>query len=379
MMIRKQRNILLLLMTLLVYSQSYGHEGNIESATTGFYDNPVLKDIDAPDGCIWRDSTTKTFYAFYSIQNDNSKHIYKSQNLVDWTDTGKPAFTEEDFHKIVSGTSEPSPTSIGLWLWAPQVIYRHGKYLMYIAIAGNDSCKIHSGIAVLSSDNPDGYFRFHGIVSSYGGYDSLHYPSNGIYCSIDPYPVADEKGRLWLFFGSVGQVYRIRLADDGLSVFPGAHYQLMAGSYSRGNPNKSRLCEGTYLYKHHGYWYLFASRGQYNDYSYSLVVARSKTLGGPFVNRKGIPMTRGGFEVILHSRRGDAWYGCGHNGEIYQDKTGHNYICYHCHGPESKYHINSHGDQYRYLMLQEIFWGQDGWPYFRYGRPQIYHNRKPVF
>ena len=378
-MIQKPFQIFALLLSLLICNYSYGWDKDERTTTVNYYNNPVLKGIDAPDPCIWQDPSTKMFYTFYSIQNDNSKHIYQSKNLVDWTDTGKPAFTDDDFHKMVSGTSKPSATSIGLWLWAPQVIYHQGRYLMYIAIAGDDRCKIHSGIAVLTSDAPDGYFRFQGIVTSYGGNDPQHYPSNGIYCSSDPCPAIDEQGHLWLFFGSVGQVYRIRLTDDGLSIFPGSHYQLMAGTYSRGKADKSTLCEGTFLYHHQGYWYLFASRGQYNDYSYSLVVARSKSLNGPFVNKRGIPMTHGGFEVLLQSSPGDAWYGCGHNGEIYKDLTGRYYLCYHCHGPESKENINNHGDQFRYMMVQQLYWGQDGWPYFHHGKPQINHNRKPIF
>lgn len=339
----------------------------------GTFSNPILPITqDAPDGTIWRGHSDGWFYCFYSIQNDNTQHIWRSKNLVDWEDTGRSAFTDSDFKIMVSGTSTPNSSSLGLWLWAPQVIYHDGKYLMYISIKGNNNTKISTGIAVLESERPDGYFKYVGIVTSYGGTDTTTYPSNGIVDSIDPFPVIDFDGSFWLFFGSEGQVHRVRLSDDGKTLYNNASssdsslYTKVAGRYVSGISNKEQKWEGTALYYHNGYWYIFGSKGNYNDDSYAVVVGRSKELTGNFVNKKGYSVlttasggdtTTGGTTILQYSDTSSGWQGAGHVGEIFTDAFGRYYICFHSHHPYSSKYKNNHGDDYRCMMLQEFIWG----------------------
>ena len=49
------------------------------------------------------------------------------------------------------------------------------------------------------------------------------------------------------------------------------------------------------------------------------------------VVRHSNPMTRGFAEPLLWSERGDAFYGPGHNGEIFTLNNGRSYLVYHCH------------------------------------------------
>lgn len=60
----------------------------------------------------------------------------------------------------------------------------------------------------------------------------------------------------------------------------------------------SVLVAGCGQYKHFtnpvinrdGWWYLFASAGRYNDYSYAIVVGRSRNADGPFLTKDGKDM-----------------------------------------------------------------------------------------
>ena len=73
-------------------------------------------------------------------------------------------------------------------------------------------------------------------------------------------------------------------------------------------------------------------------------------------------MTEGFATTLLQSTESDTFFGPGHNGEIFTDKTGKTFMLYHCHSKKAPPHL-------RFLMLQEILWGADGWPYFKDGKP----------
>ena len=94
-----------------------------------------------------------------------------------------------------------------------------------------------------------------------------------------------------------------------------------------------------------------------------MVVGRSRTLDGEFLDQSGRKMKEGYATSVLSSNDGDRFFGPGHNGEIFTDRLGHDYIMYHCHD-------RSRGkDSERYLMLQRLFWDNDGWPYVKNGKP----------
>ena len=74
-------------------------------------------------------------------------------------------------------------------------------------------------------------------------------------------------------------------------------------------------------------------------------------------------MTEGYATSFLKSEKGDDFFGPGHTGEIFTDKDGNYFIYYHCHQKSSG------SDSKRYLMLQQLYWGEDGWPYVEGGKP----------
>ena len=75
-------------------------------------------------------------------------------------------------------------------------------------------------------------------------------------------------------------------------------------------------------------------------------------------------MTEGNATEVIASAQGDAFFGPGHNGEIFTDSTGQDYILYHCHN-NSVDGSASH----RFMMLQRLYWDKDGWPYVKDGKP----------
>ena len=93
------------------------------------------------------------------------------------------------------------------------------------------------------------------------------------------------------------------------------------------------------------------------DHTYAIVCGRAKTLDGPFLDREGRRMTDGFATVVLESKKGDRFFGPGHNGEIVTIK-GRDYIPYHC-------HIAGETPKARPLFVSELLWDKDGWPYVK--------------
>ena len=283
----------------------------------------------APDGS-WRLSST-------------SLGILASKDFFTWEHTHRRLFTREDERRIRARWRH---------IWAPDVIKLGNEYRLYVThINGADD----SAIFVYSSKSADGPFT-DGKMITYG-------KETGIIDTIDSEVVKDPaSGRLWLFFGSTGRVHRVPLSADGKSIARGAKPVPVAGRHVHANPDRLHVLEGTYLYHRKGWWYLFASRGRYADWSYAIVVGRARKLTDDFVDREGRLLKEGFGTVILKSDRGDAFFGPGHNAEIVTIR-GRDFMPFHC-------HVEGEHRNQRPLFIQEIFWDRDGWPSFKSLKPQ---------
>lgn len=289
------------------------------------YSNPVI-DRSLPDPTVIK--APDGYFYLYATENIRNVPIYRSQNLVDWRYMGT-CFTNETRPTMVPNGN----------IWAPDINIIDGRYVMYYSKStwgGEWEC----GIGVATADRPNGPFTDVGKL----------FISNeiGVQNSIDPFYIEDE-GRKYLFWGSFRGIYGIELSDDGLSVKPGAEKVQIAGT----------LTEGTYIYKHDGYYYLFGSAGTCCDglnSTYRLVVARSENLFGPYVNKSGKSAMENNFMILL--QKSSKVVGPGHNSEIVQDDAGQDWILYH--GFDA-----ADPDGGRKVYLDQITWNSDGWPVIR--------------
>lgn len=304
------------------------------------FNNPVLSSS-WPDPTIW-----KAGESYFSLATGTNQYIWSSPDLVTWTKT---------YFKAQSTADTQEAQKVGKNFWAPDMIKIGNYWNLYVSLYNSAQ---DSGIGLFRSTSSAGPFNWAGVIT--------HSKTNGgIKDSIDPEVVVDpETGKVWLFFGSTGKVFRVELTGDGTSLAPGATYTHVAGVDVSVNSSRSKVYEGTYLHRHGDWWYLFASAGLYSNHTYRIVVGRSKSLTGEFVDREGKKMTEGNATEVISSSQGDAFFGPGHNGEIFTDTTGQDYILYHCHNSS----INGSSSN-RYMMLQRLFWDEDGWPYVKDGKP----------
>lgn len=301
------------------------------------YQNPVIAKS-LPDPTIIK--AKDGYFYLYATEDTRNTPIYKSKNLIDWTFVGT-AFTNE---------TRPNFEPKG-GLWAPDINYINGKYVLYYSMSvwgGEWTC----GIGAAMSDKPEGPFMDKGKL----------FRSNeiGVKNSIDQFYI-EEDGKKYLFWGSFRGIYAIELSNDGLSLKDGAEKKQIAGT----------VFEGVYIHKHKGYYYLFASIGsccQGVKSTYQLVVGRSKSLFGPYYDKDGKNMMDNGYSVVIGSN--DRFVGNGHCSEIVKDKKGNDWIFYHG--------VDTQKPKGRVLLLDQIKWNKDGWPYVEGGTPSL-SAKKPVF
>lgn len=309
------------------------------------FTNPVLAQ-DWPDPALWQADG-----AFYSVAT-GLRTVFRSDNAVDWSDTGVDPLTPDARRKLMS---------ISGHLWAPCVLRLGEEWLLYVSLFVSDlDCRIE----VLSSKSPIGPFEHVGEV--------VNSRTIGILNTIDPH-VLKADGKVWMFFGSCQDgVHRVELTADGRAVGVGAKPVHVAGLRNPGpsgkKPYTNIWCkpgtyEGAFLLRRHGWWYLFVSGGKYSDHTYYLTAGRSRTIDGEFRDRDGFPMTAGVARPILSSEKGDELYGPGHNGEVVTSDDGRDFVFFHCH--DAGRPANE-----RPTFLQELKWTEDAWPSFESGRPR---------
>ena len=258
----------------------------------------------------------------------------RSKDLVHWEEIGT-AFTEETRPNFVDNNPEGKKAA----LWAPEIRYIKGKYVLFYSLAEWGNHWI-STIGYAVSDSPEGPFTPKGKVFNSRDVDVEN--------SIDQF-FYEEDGKYYMLWGSFRNIYIMELnVTDNLDITPKVEtkQQLAGNAY-----------EGINLWKRNGYYYLFASIGsccEGENSTYTTVVARSENLFGPYVNKKGEKMLDNAHEIVVH--KNSRFVGTGHNAILQLDDEGNTWMLYHA------FELSNLGAQ-RQVLLDRILWDEDGWPY----------------
>ena len=304
-----------------------------------YYKNPVVNN-DAPDPTVVRGKNGK-FYAF-STMKDGNVPVYQSDNLANWTFIGN-AYTPANVPRFVKDAG----------IWAPDANYIKNKYVLYFSMStwgGEWDCGIGRSTAT----------KAEGLYSN----SKLLFTSReiGVQNSIDPV-VYQEGSRKYLIWGSFRGIYITELTSDGLELMDKTDIQKIAGT----------AYEGIYIHKHDGYYYMFGAWGSCCEglnSSYRVVVGRSKSLYGPYLDKSGGRMLDNHHEVILKGN--DRVKGCGHTSQIFTDDKGQDWILYH------GYDV-SDPNAGRKMYLDQVNWDEDGWPKIHIGSPSTNRKEAPYF
>ena len=268
----------------------------------------------AHDPVIVREGNT-----YWRFQTGPGIPVSSSSDLKNWTYRGKVFNENPEWTK----TSIPGSTDF----WAPEVVYRNGRWRIYYAVSTFGKNKSAIGLAetkTLDPSSPDFGWTDRGAV--------LLSKESDNYNAIDPAVAADEKGRDYFLFGSFwGGLVLFPLEEDG-TITKGSEALFVASRQTEPNP-----VEGGFIFKEGDWYYLFAShdfccRGTAS--SYHIVVGRSRSITGPYLDKAGVPMTESGGSLLRDGSSHKRWAGPGHN-SVFRDTDGKIYLVYHAYDREN--------------------------------------------
>jgi arabinan endo-1,5-alpha-L-arabinosidase len=271
---------------------------------------------------------------------------YSSLDLTHWTYAGDALPTK------------PAWVAANGGLWAPDVVYRDGRYLMYFAASDTSLPGGGSAVGVATSPSPTGPWTDSGrpVVEPQ---DSPSSPGSRRW-EFDP-EVITAGGTSYLYFGSYFGGIAVRtLSADGLSSDKASQQQIAIDN----------RYEGTDIVTHDGWYYLLASATNCCNgplTGYSVFAARSRSPLGPFLDRDGVSILAGrvGGTPVL-AQNGNRWVGTGHN-DVITDFSGQQWIVYHAVDRNDPYYAGAVGYTKRPVLLDPLDW-KSGWPVVRGGR-----------
>ena len=250
--------------------------------------------------------------------------------------------------------------------WAPDISYHDGLWYLYYSCSSFGKNGSGIGLAVNKTLDPNSAdFKWEDkgpVIISHQHKDN--------YNCIDPNLVVDKKGNPWLTFGSFWDgIQIVKLAKDFKT--PLSKPKTISRRIGRkltieeidkvenftieGNDTieaGANAVEAPFIIKAGKYYYLFVSfdyccRGQRS--TYKVVYGRSKSLIGPFVDKEGRDMARGGGTLLVGPD--DTNYGIGHNA-AYQFDGKWYFICH-------AYDKDANGAAK--LFLKSFEFDADGW------------------
>jgi arabinan endo-1,5-alpha-L-arabinosidase len=233
-------------------------------------------------------------------------------------------------------------------IWAPDVSFFGGQYHLYYAVSTFGSQRSVIGQATNTTLDPTvpGYqWVDRGeVIESRPGRDNFN--------AIDP-TVSTDGASAWLTFGSQWTgIKQVRL--DSMTGLPArARSPRAARLVSLASQPGGQPIEAPFVFPRGGRYYLFVSIGSCcmgTDSTYEVVVGRSRSPGGPYLDRSGRPMTRGGGTLVLAGS--GRWRGPGSEGVL--SDGGLDWLVVHAYDAQN--------DGTPTLQVRPLFWTPDGWP-----------------
>jgi len=211
---------------------------------------------------------------------------HTGNNIVLKTSTDRTAFRDAGVAFPGGASWTTAYTGGSANLWAPDISYHNGKYYLYYAASTFGSN--HSAIFLATSGTgAAGSWSNQGLVIESATGDTFN--------AIDPNLYVDPSGRWWLSLGS----FWSGIKQVQLNASTGKRLDTTIRSIAgRGGG----AIEAPFLFHHGSYYYLYVSfdlccKGAAS--TYRIMVGRSTSVTGPFVDKNGTAMTGGGGSEIL--------------------------------------------------------------------------------
>ena len=380
-----------------------------------------LQRVSVHDPSIVWDPSSKTYYIFGS-----HRAVAKTTDLMSWTTVGPvvstTAFKTPAVKKVKKGGVEydldfnaeawsrrgSASYDISGNLWAPDVIWNPimKKWCMYMSVNGDNW---YSSIVLLTADQIEGPYTYQApvVISGFQSGDSYKDTDLEVVIGtqsslperydvggngwrtrwpncIDPCVFYDEKGKLWMTYGSwFGGIFMLELDEntglrdydvtyeltgsgDGITIDPYYGKKIAGGHGVSG--------EASYVEYIGGYYFLFVTYGGLTaEGGYQMRVFRSEKPDGPYEDVRGTAATyinyRENFGANATDSRGVNIFGAygdwgnqttdknsersqGHN-SIIAAEDGRTYLVYHT-------RFQNRGEEHE-VRVHQVFQNEDGW------------------
>lgn len=245
--------------------------------------NPFVKDMFTADPSARVFNGRLYVYASHDISPASNcgrmdqYHIFSTSDMKQWVDHGE----------ILAAKDVPWGRPEGGYMWAPDCIYRNGKYYFYYPHPSgpgdtwNKTWKI--GVAV--SDRPDGGFDPRPEAAGVAGFKGY---IEGMEPFIDPCVFIDDDGQAYIYQGGGGQCFGGKLKENMVEL-DGSMQRMVD---TKGSKRKFRgveydgleiFHEGTWVFKRKDIYYLTAPDDHHlKDGGNQLVYYTSKSPLGPW-------------------------------------------------------------------------------------------------
>lgn len=284
---------------------------------------------------------------YYLFSTGPGITFYSSTDLTTWKPEGRV------FKEGPAWATRAAPTFDG-HIWAPDIYHHDGKYYLYYSVSGFGKNTSAIGVTVnttLDPRSPAYKWEDQGpVVQSVPGRD--------LWNAIDAQVIDDAKGTPWMSFGSFwGGLKLVKLDASRTRLAEPQEWHTIARrerpAFTPDDEAGPAQIEAPFIFPKNGWYYLFASwdlccKGK--DSTYKVVVGRAKTVTGPYLDRNGVDMAKGGGTLVI---AGDSdWRGLGHNSAYTFD--GKDYMVLHAYETADRFKQK--------LKVLEMGWDQGGWP-----------------
>ena len=285
-----------------------------------------------------------TFHVFSTGGRSDSGviPIRTSKDLRTWTRSGYV------FETLPAWARSAIPKATNAW--APDISHFNGTYHLYYSVSSFGSRNSAIGLATTPTLDPTGddhRWTDEGMVlRSYEDRDDWN--------AIDPNLFVDVDGSAWLAWGSFWGGIKLRRVDPATGTLSTTDTTMHSLSRRPTEAPAGGAVEAPFIVRRRGYCYLFVSfdrccRGA--DSTYNVVVGRSPSVTGPYVDRTGRPMLEGGGSLVIEATT-VTWRGPGHPA-VLQDR-GRDYLFFHAYFGAGRGRGSA-------LQISTMTW-EDGWP-----------------
>ncbi|RDV13048.1 arabinan endo-1,5-alpha-L-arabinosidase [Pontibacter diazotrophicus] len=294
------------------------------------------------------------------IKQDNTYYLFSTgRGIAVWSSKDMQNWKREEavFSEAPAWAVEAVPTFKN-HIWAPDISYYKDKYYLYYSVSAFGKNTSAIGLATNTTLNPTDenykWVDYGKIIQSVPGETNWN--------AIDPNLITDNAGTPWLSFGSFWDGLKlVKLKEDRMSIAESTDNLPTIASRKKDAPAEGdkpvkaggNAIEAPFIFKKNGYYYLFASidyccKGE--NSTYKMVVGRAKDVKGPYLDKEGASMAKGGGTLVLAGNKD--WHGVGHNSVYNFD--GKDYLVFHGYDASDKGKSK--------LRIEELAWDSAGWP-----------------